>query len=193
MTDVKKTKLIKAAQTAGIKRSAARRKSAKRLLIEQACRTVYATRRPSVDNVLVEGGGKFSRASIEKPERHGWILKLWQKTWDEEHPEHAERRAARVKVSRGQEEVEGAPADRSVGSCELDAALADRDSERDRADRLQAQLAEALRHVEDRDNRHAMDTEEIVQLKIDLRRARAEPRARLPKRFSDSPNDSTKH
>jgi len=193
MTALIKTKLIKSAQIAGIKRSAAKRKSSKRLLIEQACRTVYASRRPSVDNVLVAGAGQFSRASIEKPERHGSVLRCWQKTWDEQHPEEAERRAARVKTPQAAATVDGFHASEPVRSYDLAVALADRDRERGRADRLQAQLREALRHVEDRDNRHAMDAEEIGQLKADLTRARTEPRPRLPKRFSDSSNDTAQH
>jgi hypothetical protein len=193
MTALMKTKLIKSAQIAGIKRSAAKRKSSKRLLIEQACRAVYALRRPSVDNVLVAGAGQFSRASIEKPERHGAILRCWQKTWDEEHPEEAERRAVRVKTLQAAATINLFHVGEPARSDDLAAALADRDRERNRADRLQAQLREALRHVEGRDNRHAMNVEEIGQLKADLKRARTEPRPRLPKRFSDSTNDTPQH
>lgn len=178
MNDMTGSKLIKKSQVRGLACSSADRRRATRLHVEQACREVYRTRRPAVDSVLREGAGRFSRASVEKPERHGHVLKLWQRTWDEQHPQDAARFAARS-AKRAQPTPPSAASGGSDGSA--------------KEGRIAAQLEAALVEIERLERQHLMDVELIGELRLSLRRAKAEPRPRLPRRYSGSNDDATQH
>ena len=89
---MKQTKLIKRSQLSGLANSASARHHATHVLIDQACQFVYQTTRPSIDNVFLAGGGKFSRSSVEKRCRHRGVLDTWQRRWDEANPEKRKKK-----------------------------------------------------------------------------------------------------
>lgn len=194
---MKNTKLIKRSQLSGLANSASARHHATHVLIDQACQFVYQTARPSIDNVFLAGGGKFSRSSVEKRSRHRGVLDTWQGRWDEANPEKQKKRP---RSERSKSRVPDCERDANVQCDQSAFAHSDKPVlEREltrllrRLEKVENQLSAALECIEKQDQRHAIDCEEKSQLKLELQRARSKPHPRLPKVFSNSIDGPSRH
>lgn len=194
---MKNTKLIKRSQLSGLANSASARHHATHVLIDQACQSVYQTTRPSIDNVFLAGGGKFSRSSVEKRSRHRGVLDAWQRRWDDANPQERKRKLGteqpNSRVGEGRRDT--AVQCRQSAFAHSEKPVLERELKRllRKLEKVENQLSAALECIEKQDQRHAVDCEEKSQLKLELQRARSKPHPRLPKVFSNSIDGPSRH